>query len=620
MKRLALAALLPLLAFRPAPAAEGVRLERLLPEKCPLVYLVEDAPTLLANWEKTSLARAWNDPAIMKFLAPLRQEMEIDTWDETCQEETGFTLKEFLDLFRGQVAIAITDLSGFANKDEEPGPPITIMPGEEKKIEWTELKKIEDDGPASGGVLLAEIGENREAVEKLIAKGLEPMQKTAEPGVEYRELTEEFQGETLHIQQKTRGAEAVDAHACWAFVQDLFMFGLSREDLQKAIAAFKKGGADASLASSVHFQKVRARTPGSDLLVYVDLEAALPFAQQEAEEIPENPMGITKEGVIKALGLDVLQAAYLSARLGDDATELQAGILYREPKGLVKLLAAPMAGTPPRAGFIPPDATHFGACTFSLKTFWETLEGILNDLSPQLLGLIQMQLQQVAAQTGVDIKKDLLDNLGGEIVTATVPRPTEPGKAPAPEDEDTLVVLSVANRQALETALEALKTALAPGGEMFEKRDYLGTTLHSFKLPLPVPEGQPEKQLTYALMDRYLVVCVGSSGPIEGVLAALAKPGASVWEREEVRKALGTLKPKESGVGYADSRSSVSQIIENVARIQEQMGGNGPFDLDAKPDAELLGRHFGALVSAAYVEPDGLHFLWKLFNPKHETP
>ena len=625
MKRLALAAFLPLLVFSPAPAAEPVRLERLLPEKCPVVLLIEDTPRLLANWEKTSLARVWSDPAIMKFLAPLRGKMEIDTWDETCQKETGFTVKEILGLAKGQVVIACTDLSAFPRKEEAAAGPEAMEeapPGENAPAEPEEddFHAREDDDFQNGLLILARIGENREALEKLMAKGLEHSQKKAKPGVEYRVITEEFQGETLHIEQKTRGNETVDTHDCWALAQDLFMTAPSKEDLQKAISNLKKGGADASLTSSAHFQKVRARTGASDLLVYANLEAILPFAMERADDIPENPMGITKEGLFKALGADVLQAAFLSVRLGDDATELQAGLLYREAKGLVKLLAAPMAGTPSRPAFIPQDAAQFTAGTFNLKIFWETLEGILNDVSPQLLGQVQMMLGMMTAQTGVDIKKDLLDNLGGEIVTANVPRPREPGKAPTLEDQDSLVVLSVTNRQALETALEALKTAASPGGEMFEKRDYLGTTLHSFKLPLPVPEGQGEKQLTYALTDRYLLVCVGSSGPLESVLAALAKPGPSVWERAEVRKALETLRPKEASVGYYDLRASISQMLETATKLQERTGGDGPFDLEAKPDAELLARYFETLAAAVYVEPDSLTYLAKLLNPGPATP
>jgi hypothetical protein len=622
MKRLALAALLPLLALAPAPAAEGIRLERLLPEKCPCVLLVEDAPALLANWEKTSLAKAWSDPAIMKFLAPLREKMGIDTWDEKSQKETGFTVKEILGLLRGQVAIACTDMSALPGIQGAPDIVEFVPDGEDVPAEPEEddFHAKEDDDIQSGMLILARIGENREALETLMAKDLEHSQKEAKPGVEYREITEEFQGETLHIEQKTRGMETLDVHDCWAIVQDLFMTAPSKEDLQKAISNLKQGGAVSSLTSSVHFQKVRARAPLSDLLVYMDLEAVLPFALEQVDDIPENEMGITKEGIFKALGADVLQAAYLSARLGDDATEVQVGILYREVKGLVKLLAAPMAGTPARAGFIPSDATQFGAWTFDLKTLYETLEEILGDLSPQFLVMVQMTLQQMTAQTGVDIKKDLLDNLGGEIAIAKVPRPSEPGKAPTLEDQDSLVVLSVANRQALETALETLKTSLAPGGEMFEKRDYLGTTLHSFKIPLPGPEGQGEKQLTYSLTDRHLIVCVGSSGPLEGVLAALAKPGASVWERDEVRKALETLRPKESFLSYTDFRVGMGQIIETFAKIQEQSGLDEPFDLDAKPDPGMLAKYFGTNVDAIHVEPDGLTYLVKLFHPKPEAP
>jgi len=94
-------------------------LETLLPQDCDIVLLLNDFPSLRADWEKSPLFQAWNDPQVKKFFAPLRQKIAIDQWDEVVEKNTGHTLKALLDLFPGQVALAITDLKALIESEEE---------------------------------------------------------------------------------------------------------------------------------------------------------------------------------------------------------------------------------------------------------------------------------------------------------------------------------------------------------------------------------------------------------------------------------------------------------------------------------------------------------------------
>ena len=616
MKRIAFAVLATLLLTGPgraedAPAAKAApRYETILPDDALAVFLVDNVPDLLAKWEKTPFGETWNDPSVKRFLAPLRKKLDSGEFDEELKKDTGMSMKDLLALFKGQMPLSV---SGDIGGDGEPE--IEIAPPEPGK-EAVRIPAHKDKEPDA--LMLADIGGSREAVEKLLAKPIEEAQKAGES---LRDVPEEFQGETLHLMTETRDGKD-NERVAWAVVGSTVALArgttqTSKAILEKAVSALKKGEAESGLAASANFKKVKARAPRQDVLWYVDMTRVAALAKKKIDAMPaQNPMGMNPAALWKALGLDVLQAGYAAVTLGETSIDVDAGLCYSENRGIVKLLT--VSDKPcSRPAFLPADALGFSSVGFSVKGFWAALEELLTQASPGMAGMLQMGLGQLNAKCGVDLKKDLLGNLGDEMFTAKVMGPVAPGKTPALEDIDTLIGISVADKQGLETALEGLKGLAGGGTEMFEKRDYLGTPIQVFRMPTPGEAGKAEKLVAYAVTDKVLLVCVGSTGPLESALAALAKPGASVWDRPEVVKALETLPPGAIGLGFEDIGKSLA-FPESLKQMVGMMDGAGEYvDATALPDAKAVGKHWGTAVSGSYRNADGLFLRLRLLNPAH---
>jgi len=138
-------ALLVTVAAAEAPAA--VRLEAIIPADTDMVIVIDDVPRFLERWSESPLGRAWNDPQMKRFLAPMRDGMEIDRWEEIVRGETGLELDEILGAFTGQVALLLPDMQ--------------------------QIIEAAEDEDAEQVAVLAEVGENEEIVRRLLELDLD---------------------------------------------------------------------------------------------------------------------------------------------------------------------------------------------------------------------------------------------------------------------------------------------------------------------------------------------------------------------------------------------------------------------------------------------------------------
>lgn len=591
MRRLAIALLLPLGLWaedlpKPVPAsgAEAV-LEESLPANAALTVLIRNVPGLLDRWGQSAPGKAWEDAQFRKFLAPLRKGMRIDAWDEELKAKTGRTLKELLELFPGSAAISLA-------LPENPGR------GAQPRL-----------------ALIGDIGDNGKDVEEALGKLAEGR----------REATEEFKGETLHLVAHAEEGEQGDAGA-WAIVRETLLVATDRETLENAVQD-RLAPVGKPLSGLPAFQKARARNPESDVLAFGNLVPMMDalHAALTAQIPPQNPMGITAEGIVGGLGLDVLQAAFASARFSAGECRIDAGLLYKEPKGLVKLLAFE-PGPCPRPDFLCPEAVAFGASRFSPLKAFEAFEEILNAVSPGLAAMFQMGVTgKFAANAGVDLKGDLLKSLGGELSTCEVPAPPAgPGQPVAAPD--TLYALAVADREKVDAAFDGILAYLAQQGQApeFEKREYLGTTVHSSSAPVGGPAG---RILHYAVTDKQLLVCVGGPGPLEAAIAAMAKPGKSVWDRPDAKALLAGFEGQPCALSFADTGKALVETLKQLAQAGPGMmpmrrglpGAPGLCDPAALPGEEAVARYFGPGASACWIEPTG-YFIRSILTAPPPAP
>jgi hypothetical protein len=578
-----------------APAA-STPLESMLPEDVGFVMLVDDVPVFLETWPDSPIGKLWNDPQVKRFFGPMRESLEIDRWEESVEGEIGFSLSEVFEAFTGQAALVIQNVGA--------------------------LMEAEKSGAVAPVAVIARINPKKsEVVAALMNYDLEDDRENADEGVTFNDVEQEFQGETIHVRRTTR-EDKVDEDFGWAIVDGWAVAAEPKDYLQDVVAILKKGSNGSALDDSEAYRKLRGRTPQSDMLLYVNVESLVATLREKIEEEQAaaeegaDPMAISPDTALAAFGLDTLQAMYVSSSLAEAATRVDVGLMYRAEEGLVKLLAYE-PGPVDLPGILPDDVLSAGAANFSFPSMWGSLKEILSQVSPMAAMMLQMRPPNPDGEPGVNPLDALFTSLGDRLITAEfAPEPTAPGEEPTLEEVETLVGIAIADRQGVEMAIDGFMTLLG-GVELFDTHEYLGHQVHVMKSELMAEAGEDAKGFAYALTDEYLLLGIGSSAPVENLLARMAKPRRAIWQRPDVKAALATLPGKPSALAYYDVAAFVRQMftalvtMQSVSEDEEAM-----VDPEAVPDPRSVSRHFGVAVGAYYKEGGTFHATFRLQHPK----
>jgi hypothetical protein len=268
-----------------APLRAAVPLNRLAGADTTILLTVDDLGNLQKNWLQSPFGKTWNDPQVARFLAPLREAMHIDEWDNRCKSETGKSVDQLISGF-GSMVLLITDLTPAIEDQTRKTPPAVL--------------------------LAVDLRENRDAFVKMIEKERKKDQQS--------EVTEEFQGETLHLETPPKTA-AGEAPFCWVITGDVLMLGPGKAIVQKAIADYKRGGAESPCVETDGYRQEVRRLPNAQIRFYVNMERVMAAvrvaASRAAANQKPNPMGLTPDVVMTALGLDSFRGLSLSCEVGE---------------------------------------------------------------------------------------------------------------------------------------------------------------------------------------------------------------------------------------------------------------------------------------------------------------
>jgi hypothetical protein len=585
------------------------RLIPLLPAESEVVFLIEDIPEFLVSWPSTPLGRTWNDPAVKRFLAPMRDDMELDRWEEIVREGTGYELSEILDSFTGPAAVVI--------------------------LSTKEMMESEEAGAEPPMLALAEIGGDGEILRELLAVDLESSQEEAEEGLQIEPAEEEFRGETLHFWREITADGETETNF-WAIVDNIAVFAGSKDLLHRTVSGIKEDSGGASLESNQSFQSIRTRFSPYDVLLYLNVAEFVPALMESIREEerkqreaagetakPPNPLGITNEAVYEALGLDALHGVTFAYRLGEETSRIDLGITYDEAPGIVRIMEAYRPGPVELPQFIPDDVLDASISNFSFPMTWKAVREILQRMSPQLDGMMEMQLAQLKMNTGIDIEGSLLSSLGERFVDASFRKPAAgPGGGDTIGEPDQLFGIALADHQGLELVLELAKNMAGPFGFAFDEQEFLDQTIYVSKMPAAPPgmEGEDPAAgpatppgFSYALTPDYLFISVGTSEPIRTVLSRMRQPGRSIWARPEVQVALEAFSDTASGISYMDFASLIMQIFEGFVAVdqfgelEEKEAIGDICNPDALPDQKVLEKYLGLAVGAIFREKGGLY-------------
>jgi hypothetical protein len=216
----------------------------------------------------------------------------------------------------------------------------------------------------------------------------------------------------------------------------------------------------------------------------------------------------------------------------------------------------------------------------------------------------QLAAQIQRAGVELDLRRDVLENLGGELVMVqSAPTLIDPDADPQSLVQQQQVMgLSIKQRQSFELAIEALKTMAGQGSELFESREYIGNTIYTLKLQ------QATGTIAYTITDGYLFVSFGSPEALESVLVQMGARGTTVWDQAPVRRALAALPEGAAGLSYQDMGELGHTMLEAMATVagMELEDPAEVIDPEAIPDPDTIGKYLGPAVTAVYKDGSSL--------------
>ena len=599
------ALLLPVFLFAATwlPASPKLPLVNLVDDQTLLVLSVSDTPALLRGWDASPLASTWSDPQIVKFLAPLREQLDVDQWDADTQAATGLSVRELFALAEGEVLFALPSFD-LSNVNSKTLPPF---------------------------LLALEVGEQGRKIEKVLADAAE---KHA-----LKEETETFAGVLVHVRplksepDSTVATPAKVRTMAWALVEGVWLVSPTKERVFAAIDAVQQGGLPASLGASERFQRTRQRVGAAQALAYLNLPAIYPLVKEAVVALKTktagkaNAFGLDPEVVLKALGLDALGESYAAVSLGPTQARLDTGLVYSEERGLMGLVAY-QSGPTSQPEWVPSKWPNVSTARFSVPKAYAGLEALVNAINPMIFGMAQGQLRAFEKKLGVDLRRDLIGSLGDDLVTAyALPPGQEPGTVPAWTQMDQLIAISLVNEEAFLRSVNALKQLAGPAADqLFTERDYLGNTLYTLNVPTEPGNGAPTgaaRGFSYAISRKTLLVGIGSSATVESALQGMTSGTGGFWQRADVKMALADLPSDAVSLQVQDLRVLLASLVASVVDYQAALNAGKAsdakpayVDVQARPEAEVLARHWGLASGYVIRSPEGLFSTSRLIYPQ----
>jgi len=573
-------------------------LVEILPEDTLGVLHIRSLPALRVRWEYNPLARTWAEPEVQAFLAPALERFREENsgeLSEVIQAETGMAPDELLDLFPGEIAIAIPNLLSLISDDEDQRPQL---------------------------IFLARIGDDPAPIENLFKRLSE------DEGGEIVE--EEFQGETLRtVLLMDEEADAPEESFSWAIFDRLLVMGTTKPDVQQLIDNAKQGGAEESLAGTPGFQAIYRDDPEAHIVFSANLDGIIQhvlaqFKDAEAAREPEKPsplamVGMTPESIVTSLGLDKLTTLYGAGILGKDATLFSTGLKRSERPEIMQILASGDSPAP-SPDFISDQWISVSSSRFSLMQMHAGLKEVLQLASPALIGLLEMRLAGMNQALGIDIERDLIGNFGDEIVQAEA-LSNRPADAENIVPTDQFWAVSIKDADTARRTVDALMM-MAPGlAQSVQTREYLGEAIHSFEPRVVADGASASSGFSYAITRNQLFITIGGPSMLETAIQGLEGASNSIWSNREIAEALDTLPSGESMITYQDTKRIIAKVVDLLAKGGDWFGepeGDEPvsdepvFDMEAIPSSEVLAQHWGLGVSAAYIEVDGIRSVGRL--------
>ncbi len=589
---------------------------KLVPPETVLLVEVDNFSQLKQQFEKTNFYKLYKDPAMAGFVGNLKEK-----WQEKIKKTDNAVVEAIVNadiLPQGRVAFVL-----LLNK---------------KAIDATEPMAL----------LISQWGQNiskiKEAVDKQVTKGVED-------GLGQK--TEDYRGVTIKTiigKDSSRLGYGFSSNLSYCFVDDC-LIGSEDMEVLKFVIAQIKGAGSATLSDDSDYRAAIA-TVGPSQLVDIDLYVNIKHIIKTiiAETQGAEPAGQAQMW-INNLGLDnVMSLSYstgLARRPGSSLSGKASLKINGVKKGVCRILEFESA-TIKAPRFVPASAYSLTFLNLSPKKLYDELYKILYSFNPLLAGKMLGAILPPSpdGQAGLELKGDLIDHLGSEIIFAQSINKSFSGTGTQPPTE-TIFALAVNNRSALEKSISRLHTIFS-ANDPDATRELLGHTIYLIN-PLVLPSllggGMAPMQanagaavpqmpkLALVVTDTHLIFA--TEPIVEQAIRTLSSTESTSVNSAKWFTSAKLAIPTVVGLASLEDSSASSEFFwkmlkqsdkdkDSTASVGLSLGPNpglmlsqsGLFDVSLLPEFDAIRKYFGSTSFYGISRPDGFFFEFNYLTPE----
>ena len=589
--------------------------EQLLPADTLAVLTVPDFSRAKDAHAKAPMTLLWNDASMKpfreKFMGKLREDLLAPF-----EQQSGLKLADYLDLVQGQCTLAIVQ-NGWSGTTEKLPAVLLLVDTRDK-----------------AGLLKANLADLKK--------------KWGDAGKTVK--TERIRDVDFHVLSfdlaelaKSEGAQGLPKFDVLVGQQEsLLLVGTAGNVIEKVLAR-QAGGSVPGLAEVPTFE-----ADHQALFRDVDSYGWLHFAPlaeilgqllaQAGESANANPMAPKPDKILGALGLlEVTTLAATGRQTAEGASgDFHLCIPAEKRKGLFKMLAGEAKPSAPLP-FVPADVTEFTRWRLDGQKLWATLESLVNEVAPGVMGFVMGQMESALKEKDpdFDFRKNIIGNLGDDIVTyQKAPRGDKPEDL---ANQPQLTLIGSPKAEALIQGVKALLLIAPPmlSGMELQERDFLGRKIHSMQ----IAGREGERTLSLCAGGGYLAIST-DTGILEDYLRsaeAKVKPLSGMSGLADAAAKVGGM---ETGLFTFQNDSEATRLAlemfkkhgglieEGLSEVLAENAGAGEFlkqlkewvDVSLLPPWDKLSRFFSFTVMAGKVNNSGFRLGVYTPNPPGLNP
>ncbi len=605
---------------------------KLLPQDTLVVITAPDLAQAQAAFAQSPAQQLWLDPAMQPFKDKLVAKFK-EAVVTPLEQQFGVHFEDYAGLAKGQVTLAVIQNGWDGKTGQLPAWVLVLDSKDNSDLLKKRLGELKQKWTTAGQAMKPERIRDLDFTTLMFSgdQTAATVRKALNGAKAEKDAAEEDKKDGPKISVTLGQSDS------------LLLIGNDPQVIEKILVR-QSGGLAPALAELPAYE-ANAQAVLRDALVcgWVNIKAFVEIANRTitsaaAKNQQQNPLSLQPDKLLAASGLTGVQTAAYKLTMGPEGTfvHLFLGAPASQRTGVIKMLETETkdASPPP---FVTADVVKFSRWRMDGQKAWANLEAMINDVSPQLGGILQMSLSAVGKDKdpNFDFKKNLIGNLGDDFISFD--RPPRSGKLADLNSPPSLFLLGSPRPDQLTLALKA-GTALMPapdGGSAVKDREFLGKKIYSVTLPNPPGQAAAgERSFSFAATASYVAMSADATLLEEYLRSGdkAAKGLSDVPGLSDAAQKVGGMSAGFFGYqNYADVMRTALEILKSdpdaLSKLYSSplLAAQGGPDLGAKgikdwldfsllPSYDKLAKYFNYSVYAGGSTPDG--FEVKLFSAR----